>query len=111
LGLEKALLHRIIKGHETTPWRPQSGGKVILYPYCCDINGRWRPALACKNPALLDALDFERPADKFEQEWLRRYGLNATGIKRLFEHRRDSLGLVKYPRAAEYLLKFYEQLS
>ena len=111
LGLERALLHRVIKGHETTPWRPQSGGKVILYPYCCDIEGRWRPAFACQNPALLDALDFERIADTFEQEWLQRYGLNATGIKRLFRHRRDSLGLIKFPRAAEYLLKFYEQLS
>jgi hypothetical protein len=111
LGLEKALLHGVIKGHETTPWRPPSGGKVILYPYCCDLDGRWQPAFACQNPAQLDALDFERPADEFEEDWLRRYGLNATGIKRLFQHRRDSLGLIKFPRAAEYLMKFYEQLS
>ncbi|MGB7592278.1 MAG: N-6 DNA methylase [Terriglobia bacterium] len=111
LGLEKALVYPITKGHETTPWRPEWGGNVILYPYACDKEGRWRPAFACKKPPVLDALDFEHPADKFEQEWLRQYGINPISIKRLFEHRRDALELVKYPKAAEYLLKFYEQLS
>jgi hypothetical protein len=111
LGLEKTLLHRIIKGHETTAWRPERGANLILYPYACDKEGRWRPAFACKNRPVIDALDFEHPADKFEQEWLRKYGINPISIKRLFEHRRDALGLVRYPKAAEYLLKFYEQLS
>jgi hypothetical protein len=111
LGLEKALLYPIIKGHETTPWRPDRGGNVILYPYARDKDGRWRPAFACKKPPVLDALDFAHPADKFEQEWLRQYGINPISIKRLFEHRRDALDLFKYPKAAEYLLKFYEQLS
>ena len=111
LGLEEALLHPIIKGHKTGPWRPERGDKVILYPYARDEDARWQPAFACKKPRVLDALDFEHPADKFEQEWLRRYGLNSTSIKRLFEHRRDALDLVKYPKAAEYLLKWYDQLS
>jgi hypothetical protein len=111
LGFEKALLHPIIKGHETTAWWPERGDKVILYPYARDEDGRWQPAFACKKPPVLDALDFEHPADKFEQEWLRRYGLNPISIKRLFEHRRDALDLFKYPKAAEYLLKSYEQLS
>ena len=111
LGLEKALLYPIIKGHETTPWRPGRGGNVILYPYACDKEGRWWPAFACKKPPVLDALDFEHPADKFEEEWLRRYGLNPISVQRLFEHRRDALDVVKYPRAGAYLLNFYEQLS
>jgi hypothetical protein len=111
LGLEKTLLYPIIKGHETRPWQPGRGDNVILYPYARDKEGRWRPAFACKQPSVLDALDFEHPADKFEREWLRKYGINPISIKRLFEHRRDALGLVKYPKAAEYLLKFYEQLS
>jgi hypothetical protein len=111
LGLEEALLHRIIKGHETTPWRPEPGGNVILYPYARDKEGRWRRAFACTKLPVLDALDFEHPADKFEQEWLRQYGLNPISIQRLFEHRRDALDLVKFPRAAEYLLTFYQQLS
>src|SRR5208337_4010898 len=80
LGLEKALLYRIIKGHETKAWRPEWGGNVISYPYTCDKEGRWRPAFACKKPPVLDALDFEHPADKFEQEWLRQYGINPISI-------------------------------
>ena len=111
LGLEKTLLHRIIKGHETTPWQPRPGDSVILYPYARDKDGRWQPAFACKNWPVPDALDFEHPADKFEEEWLERYGLNPHSVKRLFAHRRGALGLVKYPKAAEYLLTSYEQLS
>ena len=111
LGLEKALLHSIVKGHETTPWRLERGDQVILYPYARDENGRWQPAFACKKPPVLDALDFAHPGDKFEQDWLRRFGLNTIGIRQLFEHRRDALELIKHPKAAEYLLKWYEQLS
>ena len=111
LGLEEALLHPIMKGHKTTPWRPERGDNAILYPYARDEDGHWQPAFACKKPPVLDALDFEHPADKFEQEWLRQYGINPISIKRLFEHRRDALELVKYPIAAEYLLKSHEQLS
>ncbi len=111
LGLEKALMYPIIKGHETIAWRPEWGSNVILYPYARDRDGRWRTAFACRKPPVLDALDFEHRADKFEQDWVRKYGINSISIKRLFEHRRDALELVKYPKAAEYLLKFYEQLS
>ena len=111
LGLEKELLHPIIKGHKTTPWRPERGDNVILYPYARNEDGRWRPAFACQKLPVLDTLDFEHPADKFEQEWLRQYGINPITIKRLFEHRRDALELVRYPKAGEYLLRSYEQLS
>ena len=111
LGLEKPLIHRIVKGQETTAWRPRWGGKVILYPYHQDKNSRWVPAFTCRKPPVLDALDFETLADKFERDWVRKYTLNSITYKRLLEHRRDSLGIVKYPKAAEYLLKFYEQLS
>ncbi len=111
LGLEKALLFRIIKGHETKPWRPEWGGNVILYPYAKDKEGRWRPAFACKKPPVLDALDFEHYADKFERDLIRAYRLNSITLKRLFEHRRDALEIVKYPKAAEYLLRSYDQLS
>ncbi len=111
LGLEKSLLYRIIKGHETVPWRPEWGGNVILYPYAKDKEGRWRPAFACKKPPVFDALDFEHYADKFEHDLIRTYRLNSITIKRLFEHRRDALEIVRYPKAAEYLMKFYEKLS
>jgi hypothetical protein len=111
LGLEPALLHPIIKGHETKPWRLEWRGNVILYPYACDEDGRWRRAFACEKASVLDALDFEHPADKFEQEWVRQYGINPICIEPLFEHRRDHLKLFKHPRAAEYLLKFYQPLS
>lgn len=111
LGLERALVHPIIKGRETQSWRPQWGANVILYPYTQDRYGGWHPAFARTKPFALDALDFEHPVDEFERELLRQFGLNPRSIERLFERRRDTLGLVKYPRAAEYLLKFYAQLS
>jgi hypothetical protein len=111
LGLEEALIRRIIKGRETRAWRPRWGNNVILYPYHKDGEGRWRPAFSCHKPPVLDALDFEDCADKFEQDWVRQYGRIPASFKRLFEHRRDALELVKYPVAAEYLLGFYEQLS
>jgi hypothetical protein len=111
LGLEKALLFPIIKGQETVAWRPEWGGNVIFYPYHADKEGRWRPAFTCKKPPVLDALDFEHYADKFEQDWVRKYGVNYISVRRLLEHRRDALEIVKYPKAAEYLLKFYDQLS
>jgi len=111
LGLEEALLHPIIKGQETAAWRPHWRGKVILYPYVPGKEGRWRPAFGCRKPPVLDALDFEHWADDFERDWLRKYGMNHITRKRLFEHRRDALDLVKYPKAAEYLLKSYEQLA
>jgi hypothetical protein len=111
LGLEEALFHPIIKGQETVAWRPQWGGNVIFYPYHPDNEGRWRPAFACKKPPVFDALDFEHYADKFEQDWVRKYAVNYISIRRLLEHRRDALEIVKYPKAAEYLLKFYDQLS
>lgn len=111
LALEKTLLYRIIKGQETVAWRPQWGGNVILYPYHEDKEGRWRPAFTCKKPPVLDALDFEHCADDFERDWVRQYGRNPITYKRLFEHRRDALEIVKYPKAAEYLIKFYDQLS
>ena len=111
LGLERALVHPIIKGRETQSWRPQWGANVILYPYAQDQYGGWHPAFARTKPFALDALDFEHPVDEFERELLRQFGLNPRSIERLFERRRDTLGLVKYPQAAEYLLKFYAQLS
>jgi hypothetical protein len=111
LGLEKALVHQIIKGHETRAWRPRWEGNVILYPYHKDKEGRWRPAFTCHKPPVLDALDFEHCADKFEEDWVRRYGRNAISHKRLLEHRRDALEIVKFPRTADYLMQFYERLS
>jgi hypothetical protein len=111
LGLEKALLFPIIKGQETVAWRPQWGGNVIFYPYQPDKEGRWRPAFTCKRPPVFDALDFEHYIDKFEQDWARKYGVNYISIRRLLEHRRDALEIVKYPKAAEYLVKDYEKLS
>jgi hypothetical protein len=111
LGLEKALVHRIIKGRQTTAWRLEWEGDVILYPYHKDKEGQWRPAFKCRKPPLFDALDFEHPADKFEEDWLRKYGRNHITYKRLFEHRRDELEIIKYPKAGEYLVKHYDQLS
>ena len=111
LGLERALVHPIIKGRETQSWRPQWGANVILYPYVQDQYGGWHPAFARTKPFALDALDFEHPVDEFERELLRRFGLNPRSIEWLFERRRDTLGLVKSPQAAQYLLKFYAQLS
>lgn len=111
LGIEKALVFPIIKGHETTAWKPEKGDNVIFYPYHREKDGKWYPAFSRRKPMGPDALDFEHPLDKFEQDWIRRYGHNEISTKRLFEHRRDAMGLVKYPKAAEYLLKYYQQLS
>ena len=111
LGLEEGLLHPIMKGHHTKAWRLEHSDNVILYPYARGGDGRWQPAFACKGPPVLDALDFEHPAEQFEQKWLRKNGINPISIKRLFEHRRDTLNLFEYPQAGEYLLKYYEQLS
>ena len=110
LGLEEALLHKIIKGHDTFRWRIQWEEKVILYPYHQDKNDRWVPAFSVNKPPG-DALDFETLADKVEQDYARKYGRNFFAYQRFLEHRRDALGIVKYPTAADYLLKFYDQLS
>jgi len=109
--LDKPLLHRIIKGQQTSAWSVEWEGNVILYPYVSDKKDKWRPAFTCHHPPVLDALDFEHCADKFEQDWVRKYGKHPTSLKRLLEHRRDALELIKYPGVAEYLLQFYEQLS
>jgi len=111
LNLEKELVHRIIKGQETRRWRVQWKGNVILYPYTRNKKGKWQPAFSCHYPPVLDALEFDHPADKFEKDWIQKYGRHPVSLKRLLEHRRDALNIVKFPHVAEHLMQFYEQLA
>jgi hypothetical protein len=55
-------------------------------------------------------LDFDRPIDQREAEVVRRQGVNRATVGDLLRHR-SALGLVKYPRVADYLARHYETLE
>jgi hypothetical protein len=105
LCLEGDLIHRVCKGRETTRWRWNWTGKVIFYPY--DPGSR-KPAFGL--PRGIDALNFNNPIDKEEQEIMRSKKLTSEILARLLQHR-IALQTVKYPKAAEYLIKHYDTLE
>ncbi len=123
LELEDALLHRAIKSKAIDRWRASWDGLVLLYPYHV-VGDEATPAFelegerikdeplkeAIRRLGIQDALDFERQLDDSEVEITRRKGVNQTTVPQLLKHR-IGLGLVSYPKVAEYLTQHYEQLE
>jgi len=121
--LEKELVHPVIKGHETIRWTMPELHHVIFYPYdVSDDAGRRAFAIdlsevedkqmqaALKRTGIADALDFDHALDAREGEIARRKGVNRSTVAELLRHR-NTLGLVRYPHAAAYLVEHYEQLE
>jgi hypothetical protein len=123
LELEEALLHRAIKSKKIQRWRVEWTGQVLFYPYHTTADGIV-PAFtidlkrikdqelvrAIKTLGVKDALDFDKQLDNHEVEIVRRQGVNRSSVSDLLRHR-IALGLVRYPKAAHYLVQHYERLE
>src|SRR2546423_7376560 len=121
--LEEELVHPVVKGRETIRWTTPELHHVIFYPYdVSDDAGRRAFAVdlseiedkhvwaALKHTGIADALDFDRALDAREGEIARRKGVNRSTVAELLRHR-NTLGLVRHPHAAAYLIEHYEQLE
>jgi len=123
LELEPALVHNMVKGVETVRWGRSKTKSVLLYPYCAEEGSFHRAFLQnstqekdlqtrrlVQKAGLTDDLDFDKALDSRETEIVRAQGINRLSAEALLKHR-VSLGLVKYPKAASYLVQSYEQLE
>jgi hypothetical protein len=123
LGLEDDLVRKAIKSKQLLRWRIEWKNKVLFYPY--RRKGKeaepaftlpWDEIEDAKLKAHLetigikDALDFDIDIDSREREIIRESGINSESVQRLLKHR-ISLGIVKYPQAATYLIEHYERLQ
>jgi hypothetical protein len=122
-SIESTLIHAVIKGLDITRWFTAEKGKVILYPYELTDQGG-NPAFtinlsevkdaeireSLRREGIKDVLDFDRQIDDREREIVRLHGINNVTIVDLLKHR-NSLGLVKYPNTAFYLVRYYELLE
>ncbi len=129
LGLEDALVRKAIKSKQLTRWRVEWKNRVIFYPYITKSKKAKKPEKAVPAFTILwdeiedekfkqrltklgieDALDFDLQIDSRETEIVRESGINNESVQKLLKHR-VSLGIVKYPNAAKYLLENYERLQ
>ncbi|HSP15105.1 MAG TPA: N-6 DNA methylase [Thermoanaerobaculia bacterium] len=121
-GLEPELLRRVAKGADLRRWVGPTGGSVILYPYA-SVNGEVVPAFTVtpneldddmrdllRRSRLNDALDFDVVLDNRESAILRKSGLTTDALSELLNHR-ISLGLVRFPATAKYLVGRYSVLE
>jgi len=122
LGLEDELVHKAIKSKQLERWRVEWKDRVLLYPYHVR-KGNSEPAFTIQweeiederlkkrmlDLQMSDALDFDQVVDKTEIEIVKESGVNQESVTKLLKHR-VALGLVRYPRAASYLVDHYEQL-
>ena len=101
LGLEPELVRKTIGGEDIEPWKINWKGYYLLFPYI-ERNGKWIRAFLNPDKGDMDVLDFTIKVARQEdpQEDL---------LSRL--RWRIAEGLVKYPRAAEYLVRHYDVLS
>lgn len=129
LGLEDALVRKAIKSKQLSRWRVEWKNRVLFYPY----NKKSKKAKKAEkaDPAFTiswdeiddeklkqrllklgieDALDFDVQIDSRETEIIRESGINNESVQKLLKHR-VSLGIVKHPNAAKYLLENYERLQ
>ncbi|MGB9074730.1 MAG: N-6 DNA methylase [Terriglobales bacterium] len=129
LGLEDALVRKAIKSKQLSRWRVEWKDRVLFYPY----NKKTKKAKKAEKavPAFTimwdeiedeklkerliklgieDALDFDLQIDSHETEIIRESGINNESVQKLLKHR-VSLGIVKYPNAAKYLVENYERLQ
>lgn len=109
LGLEQELVHRAIKTKDTERWHLKWDGRVLLYPYIVE-EGKAIPAFTLKHGLLSDALSFETLLDERERELRRGRPLDNSTAAEILEHR-ISLGLVRYPQVARYLVQQYTRLE
>src|ERR1035441_5964910 len=111
-NLEPKLVHKVMKGHDTTAWSPEWADDYLLYPYLYNSKeDDWVPAFRCKHSNLADGLDFERTADAYETNLERKKGKIPEVLKAILEHRIDGTKLVAFPNVARYLLTHYPILS
>ena len=123
LGLEDDLVQKAIKSKQLARWRVEWKDLVLFYPY--HVKGKKaEPAFAIQwgdiedeelkdrlvQLGIEDALDFDKPIDARELEIVKALGINDESAPQLLKHR-TSLGLVKYPKAAAYLISHYERLE
>jgi hypothetical protein len=122
LQLEDELVHRAIKSKQLDRWRAEWKDLKLFYPY--ERRGKKaEPAFAIAweqisdhkladrltKAGLEDALDFDIQIDSREIDIVRSGGINNESVKKLLKHR-TSLGIVRFPRCAEYLVENYERL-
>jgi type I restriction-modification system DNA methylase subunit len=135
LHLEDALVKKAIKSIQLSRWHVEWNDLMLFYPYeqkaATGKNAKRGKKATEANPAfsiqwdeiederlknrlikvgIEDALDFDFQIDAQETEVIRSGGINNESVKRLLKHR-ISLGIVKYPEAAEYLVESYERLQ
>ena len=123
LQLEDELVHKAIKSKQLERWRVEWKDHVLFYPYHLKddtsepaFTVQWKEIKDRKLKDRLlhlkmeDTLDFDQQIDGRETEIIRESGINNESVKQLLKHR-ISLGLVKYPAAAEYLVQHYERLQ
>jgi hypothetical protein len=123
LGLEHALVHKAIKTKQFERWRVEWRDRVLLYPY--HVRGaKSEPAFTVQwdeledeqlkrkmlDLQIADALDFDKQIDSREVDIVREAGINEKTVPELLKHR-VSLGLVKYPICAAYLIRSYDRLQ
>ena len=122
LELEDDLIHKAIKSKQLVRWRVEWKDLMLFYPYECR-GKKAEPAFTIvwediSNKALVDrltkvgindALDFDVQIDSRETDIVRSGGINNESVKQLLKHR-IALGIVRFPRCAEYLVKSYERL-
>lgn len=123
LKIEPDLIHRAIKSKEIERWHFEWAQRVLFYPYEVSNDGMI-PAFTINSQqvedkdlaevirqfGLKDALDFSKQIDRREQEIIHGKGVNSMTVEHLLNHR-IALGLVKYPKAAAYLVQHYERLE
>lgn len=123
LEIEQDLVHPAIKSKEIERWHLEWTQRVLLYPYLVTARGAM-PAFTIdllqienkelaeviRQIGLKDALDFNKQIDKQENQIVRGKGVNKLTVEHLLSHR-VALGLVRYPKAAAYLVQHYEQLE
>jgi len=123
LGLEDALVRKAIKSKELERWRVDWKDRMLFYPYHATERA-FEPAFSIQwdeiedetlkkrltRRGMNDALDFNQQIDGRETDIVKESGINNDSVKELFKHR-VSLGLIKYPKAAAYLLVNYERLE
>lgn len=129
LELEDDLVRKALKSKQLSRWRVEWKDLELFYPY----DKKSKPNKKDKKPVpaftirwdeiddeklkerllkvgIEDALDFDKQIDSRETEIVRESGINDESVQKLLKHR-VSLGIVKYPNAARYLLQNYERLQ
>jgi type I restriction-modification system DNA methylase subunit len=123
LNLEDDLVRKAIKSKQLKRWCIEWQDRVLFYPYR-RVGKKAEPAFTIPwdeiedsklkdrltQIGIEDALDFDIDIDSREREIVRETGVNDDSVKRLLKHR-VSLGIIKYPMAAAYLIENYDLLE